>query len=106
MILEIDTNLNSISYTNPVYLHFSLVADPLCVTLKVQVDQYRIIPNRSTGCLDNSPGGGYIRFGEPGATITNMIYKRNQSSKLGGAFIRRGAFIGDNTVCKSGTLSL
>ena len=27
-----------------------------------------------------------------------MIYKRNQSSKLGGACIREGAFIGDNTV--------
>ncbi len=27
-----------------------------------------------------------------------MIYKRNWPSKLGGASIRRGAFIGDNTV--------
>ncbi len=39
------------------------------------------------------------RFREPGATITNMIYyKRNRPSKLGGASIRRGAFIRDNTV--------
>ena len=57
-----------------------------------------IIPNRSTGCLDKSPGGGYIRFREPGATVTNMIYNRNRPSKLGGASIRRGAFIGDYTV--------
>ena len=35
---------------------------------------------------------------EPGATVTNMIYRRNWPSKLGGASIRRGAFIGDNTV--------
>ena len=27
-----------------------------------QFHRYRIIPNRSTGCLDMSPGGGYIRF--------------------------------------------
>ena len=60
---------------------------------------YRIIPNRSTGCLDKSLEGGYIRFREPGATVTNIIYKRNRPSKLGGASIRRGAFIGDNTVC-------
>ncbi len=59
---------------------------------------YRIIPNRSTGCLDKSPGGCYIRYREPGATVTNIIYKRNRPSKLGGASIRRGAFIGDNTV--------
>ena len=59
---------------------------------------YRIIPNRSTGCLDKSQGRGYIRFREPGATVTNMIYKRNRPSKLGGASIRGGAFIGDNTV--------
>ncbi len=59
---------------------------------------YRIIPNRSTGCLDKSPVGGYIRFREPGASVTDMIYKRNRRSKLGGASIRRGAFIGDNTV--------
>ncbi len=59
---------------------------------------YRIIPNRSTGCLDKNPGGGYIRFREPGTTATNMTYKRNRPSKLGGASIRRGAFIGDNTV--------
>ncbi len=59
---------------------------------------YRIIPNRSTGCLDKSLEGGYIRFREPGATVTNIIYKRNRPSKLGGASIRRGAFIGDNTV--------
>ena len=59
---------------------------------------YRIIPNRSTECLDKSPGGGYIRFREPGATVTNFIYKRNRPSELGGASIRSGAFIGDNTV--------
>ncbi len=59
---------------------------------------YRIIPNRSTGCLDKNPGGGYIRFREPGTNATNITYKRNQPSKLGGASIRRGAFIGDNTV--------
>ncbi len=59
---------------------------------------YHIIPNRSTGCLDKSPGGGYIRFREAGVIVTNMTYKRNQPSKLGGASIRRGAFIGDNTV--------
>ncbi len=66
---------------------------------------YRIIPNRSTGCLNKSLEGGYIRFREPGATVTNMIYKRNRTSKLGGAFIRSGAFIGDNTVHKCDTLS-
>ncbi len=40
----------------------------------------------------------YIRFREPGATVTNMIYKRNRPSKLGGASIRRGVSIGDNAV--------
>ncbi len=52
---------------------------------------YGIIPNRSTGRLDKSQGRGYIRFREQGATVTNMIYKRNRLSKLG------GAYIGDNT---------
>ena len=41
-------------------------------------NNYRIIPNRSTGCLDKSPGGGCIRFREPDATVTNMICKRNR----------------------------
>ena len=68
-----------------------------CCVSCIQV-YYPIIPNRSTGCLDKSAGGGYIRFREPGATVTNMIYKRNWSSKLGGASIRGSAFIGDNTV--------
>ncbi len=59
---------------------------------------YCIIPYRSTGCFEKSSEEGYIRFREPGTTETNMIYKRNQPIKLVGASIRRGAFIGDNTV--------
>ena len=67
---------------------------------------YRIIPNRSTGYLDKRPEGAYIRFREPGSTVTNMIYKRNRPSKLGGASIRRGAFTGDNTVLVSGIITI
>ncbi len=44
--------------------------------------KYRIIPNRSTGGLDKSPRVDYIRFREPCATVTNMIYERNRPSKL------------------------
>ena len=28
--------------------------------------------NRSIGCLEMSPGGGYIKFREPGTTVTNI----------------------------------
>ena len=52
-----------------------------------------IIPNISTRCLDKNPGGGYIRFREPIATVTNMMYKINWPSKLGGVLL-----LGDNTV--------
>ena len=44
---------------------------------------YGNIPNRSPGGLDESLGGDFIRFREPGATLTNAIYKRNLPSKLG-----------------------
>ena len=40
---------------------------------QVRLITYCIIPNRSTGRLDKSPGGCYIRFREPEATGTNMI---------------------------------
>ena len=69
------------------------------VVYSKELSLYHIIPNRSTGCLDKSPGRGYIRFREPGATVINMIY--NLPSKLGGASNRRGAFIGDNMVLAS-----
>ena len=55
---------------------------------------YHILHNRSTGCFDKSPGEGYIRFREPGATVTNMIHKRNWLSKLRGASIRGVPFWG------------
>ena len=71
--------------------------------LKMMATQYCIIPNRSTGCLDKSPRGCYIRFREAGTTVTNVIYRRNGRSELEGASIRRVPLLGiiryNNYVC-------
>ena len=68
------------------FFGMTLTVELVFYYLRIVFLNYPIIPNRSTGCLDKSPGGGYIIFREPGATVTNMIYKRNWSSKLGGCF--------------------
>ena len=61
-----------------------------------KIGKYRNIPNRSPGGLGKSPGGDYIRFTEPGETLTNAIYKRNLPSKVWGASIRGVASNRDN----------
>ena len=80
-ILGVPSILQSTSNSKFDQIHLSIESS-------VADHKYRIIPNRSNGGLDKSPGGGYIRFREPGATATNMIYKRNWPSKLRGASIR------------------
>ncbi len=64
------------------------------ILCRLSTCRYRIIPNRYTRCLDKSTGGGYIRTKEPGATVTNMIYKRNRPPKLGEASIRGVPLLG------------